>query len=264
MSVILPIVVIGLAGLVAASVLRAKGKNRLATLFVRGSERRRVAVARLRGRVLCDAMAHLGATFIKLGQVMSTRPDLFDRELIDELRGLQDRLPPFPTETARAIVEEELGAPIEAHFLSFEEPVAAFKNLRTALAPGGRLAFVCWRAFADNEWAALPMAVASEFMTHPPADPIAPGPFAFADKKRVEGILAEAGFRDIAIEPRDSIMDQGATIDEAVTTTLTFGPLSRAAAEIDEATRTKLRARLKATIPTKPSAAVWLVSARQS
>ena len=144
----------------------------------------------------------------------------------------------------------------------FEEPVAAFKNLRTALAPGGRLAFVCWRAFADNEWAALPMAVASEFMTHPPADPIAPGPFAFADKKRVEGILAEAGFRDIAIEPRDSIMDQGATIDDAVTSTLTFGPLSRAAAEIDEATRTKLRARLKATIPTKPSAAVWLVSAR--
>ena len=144
----------------------------------------------------------------------------------------------------------------------FDEPVAAFVNLRTALAPGGRLAFVCWRAFADNEWAALPMAVASEFMTHPPLDPLAPGPFAFADRKRIESILTEAGYKDIAIEPRDSTMHQGTTIDEAVVSTLTFGPLSRAAADIDEATRTKLRARLRSTLPMKPSAAVWLVSAR--
>ena len=144
----------------------------------------------------------------------------------------------------------------------FEEPVAAFQNLRTALAPGGRLAFVCWRAFADNEWAALPMAVASEFMTHPPADPVAPGPFAFADKKRVETILGDAGFREISIEARDSTMDQGATIDEAVVAALAIGPLARAASEIDEATRTKLRGRLRATIPMRPGAAVWLVSAR--
>src|SRR5579872_6966725 len=57
--------------------------GRVGTLFVRGKDRRRAAVARLRGRVLRSGMTTLGATFIKLGQVMSTRPDLFDPELID-------------------------------------------------------------------------------------------------------------------------------------------------------------------------------------
>jgi ubiquinone biosynthesis protein len=99
--------------------------GRFFTLFIRGKERRRIAVARLRGRVLRDGMAWLGATFIKLGQVMSTRPDLLDRELIEELRALQDRLPPFPMELARRIVEEDLGAPIDQCFASFEEPIAA-------------------------------------------------------------------------------------------------------------------------------------------
>jgi ubiquinone biosynthesis protein len=99
--------------------------GRVATLLIGDREQRRLAVARLRGRVLRDGMARLGATFIKLGQVMSTRLDLFDKELIDELRTLQDRLPPFSTDEARRIVEEELGGRVEDHFASFGEPVAA-------------------------------------------------------------------------------------------------------------------------------------------
>jgi ubiquinone biosynthesis protein len=103
--------------------------GRLGTLFIFGREgdreRRRVAVARLRGRTLRWGMARLGATFIKLGQVMSTRLDLFDAELIDELRALQDRLPAFSTELARRTVEEELGGKIADHFAEFGEPVAA-------------------------------------------------------------------------------------------------------------------------------------------
>ena len=65
--------------------------GRIGTLFVRGKDERRAAVARLRGRLLREAMERLGATFIKLGQVMSTRPDLFEPELIDELRSLLTR-----------------------------------------------------------------------------------------------------------------------------------------------------------------------------
>jgi ubiquinone biosynthesis protein len=99
--------------------------GRLATLLLFDRERRRAAVARLRGRTLRWGMARLGATFIKLGQVMSTRLDLFDKELIDELRALQDRLPPFPLEAARRTVEEELGGRVEDHFAELGEPVAA-------------------------------------------------------------------------------------------------------------------------------------------
>ncbi|HEY1697101.1 MAG TPA: AarF/UbiB family protein [Polyangiaceae bacterium] len=99
--------------------------GRARTLLVRDREARRVAIARLRGRTLREGMARLGATFVKLGQVLSTRPDLFDPELIDELRRLQDQLPPFPTADARRILEEDLGCPIADRFASFDEPVAA-------------------------------------------------------------------------------------------------------------------------------------------
>lgn len=81
---------------------------------------------RLRGRILQSALARLGATFIKLGQVMSTRPDLFEPDFIDELKRLQDRLPAFSGAAARAQIEATVGQRIDAVFSEFEtEPVAA-------------------------------------------------------------------------------------------------------------------------------------------
>ncbi len=100
--------------------------RRVATLFVRGVEGRRKAVAHLRGSVLRRAMTRLGATFVKLGQVMSTRPDLFEPETIDELRILQDRLPAFSMAHVRAILAHDLGADAFARFSEFDvAPVAA-------------------------------------------------------------------------------------------------------------------------------------------
>lgn len=100
--------------------------GRARTWFVPKGEPRRAAVARLRGRTLRRAMAALGATFVKLGQVLSTRPDLLDDEIIEELRQLQDRMPPFPFEKVRRIVEEDLGARLEDRFAEFDErPIAA-------------------------------------------------------------------------------------------------------------------------------------------
>lgn len=68
----------------------------------------------------------LGGAFIKLGQLLSLRPDLIPQEYCDELAKLQDKVPPFPTEKAREIVELELGRPIEKVFAYFSErPIAA-------------------------------------------------------------------------------------------------------------------------------------------
>jgi ubiquinone biosynthesis protein len=100
--------------------------GRLARAFVRGRERRREAVAHWKGKVLRRALAALGAGFVKLGQVLSTRPDLLEPEIIDELRELQDRMPAFEIAKVRRIVEEDLGGKLEAHYVEFEEtPVAA-------------------------------------------------------------------------------------------------------------------------------------------
>ncbi|MCA9679401.1 MAG: AarF/ABC1/UbiB kinase family protein [Kofleriaceae bacterium] len=105
----------------------AYGVARLATLLLYWRRaRRRAAVARLRGRLLRWAMTLLGATFIKLGQVLSTRPDLLEPETIDELRHLQDRLHAFGYRKVRRIIEADLGGRVEDHFAELDRrPVAA-------------------------------------------------------------------------------------------------------------------------------------------
>lgn len=71
------------------------------------------------------ALTALGPAYIKLGQVLSTRPDVVGDELAVQLRVLQDKLPPFSIEEAKAEVERELGVPITEVFSEFSEPVAA-------------------------------------------------------------------------------------------------------------------------------------------
>ena len=71
------------------------------------------------------AITALGPAYIKFGQVMSTRPDVVGVQMANQLRMLQDSLPPFPTSVARATIAEELQRPVEALFTEFSEPVAA-------------------------------------------------------------------------------------------------------------------------------------------
>lgn len=83
----------------------------------------------------------------------------------------------------------------------FEDPVAAFANIATMIRPEGRFAFVCWAEPQFNEWITEPAAAVAEIV--PPAfpeDPLAPGPFAFADAERVERMLEDAGWVDILTE----------------------------------------------------------------
>src|SRR6185436_3890424 len=72
------------------------------------------------------ALEALGPIFVKFGQVLSTRRDLLPKDIADELARLQDRVPPFPAEVARAIVEKAFGEPLGAIFASFDAaPVAS-------------------------------------------------------------------------------------------------------------------------------------------
>jgi len=75
------------------------------------------------------ALAELGPTFIKLGQVLSTRPDLVGVDLAEELRHLQTDVPADPPETARQIVEEELERPIDEVFSEFEDAAMASASI---------------------------------------------------------------------------------------------------------------------------------------
>jgi ubiquinone biosynthesis protein len=77
------------------------------------------------GERLARSLERLGPVAIKLGQLLSTRADIFGAEFAEDLSRLKDRLEPFPTAVARAEVERSLGQPVESLFSSFGEPVAA-------------------------------------------------------------------------------------------------------------------------------------------
>ena len=71
------------------------------------------------------ALTALGPAYIKFGQILSTRPDIVGEELALQLKYLQDKLPPFSSDVAKAMIAEELGLPVNQVFSEFSEPVAA-------------------------------------------------------------------------------------------------------------------------------------------
>jgi ubiquinone biosynthesis protein len=84
------------------------------------------ALSRAAGRTLVVLCTRLGATFIKVGQIASTRADLLPGPLVKELAALQDQVPPFQFDVVRQTIERELEQPLESIYAQFErEPVAA-------------------------------------------------------------------------------------------------------------------------------------------
>jgi SAM-dependent methyltransferase len=150
----------------------------------------------------------------------------------------------------------------------FSDPAAAFANIRKALKPGGRLAFVCWRPYEDNPWMREPMEAAQRYLPpSEPRDPIAPGPFAFADADRVRSILKDAGFIGVSMDPFDARIG-GGTVDESLELAFKVGPLGAALRENPQyADQVRDAVRAAMTPYDTPSglrmpAAVWIVTAR--
>ncbi|MDE3026497.1 MAG: AarF/ABC1/UbiB kinase family protein, partial [Acidobacteriota bacterium] len=95
----------------------------------------------VRGQHLRELLDELGPTFVKFGQLLSTRPDVVPPDIIAELRGLQDDVRPFPFEQAERVIEEELGNTLERLFVDFDPvPVAAASigQVHKATLPNGR------------------------------------------------------------------------------------------------------------------------------
>src|SRR5438034_7358355 len=94
-----------------------------------------------RGQHLREMLDELGPTFVKFGQLLSTRPDIVPPDIIAELRALQDDVTPFPYAAVQEVVEAELEQPVERLFLEFEPaPMAAASigQVHRAVLPNGR------------------------------------------------------------------------------------------------------------------------------
>ncbi len=156
----------------------------------------------------------------------------------------------------------------------FENPVAAMKNMRRALKPGGRFTMIVWRDVADNPWLGAAKAVALKHLPQPGEDArtCGPGPFSMADQELVTAQMKAAGYTDIVFERVDAPVRMGDNIDDAIGFQLALGPAGevyREAGDRAEAAHDALVADLTALLAPHVTedgvymeSSSWVVSAR--
>ena len=150
----------------------------------------------------------------------------------------------------------------------FDDPAAAFANIRRAARRNATLSFVAWRSPADNPFMTAATRAAAPFLPHLPApNPDAPGQFAFADRDRVQRILDVSGWTDVTIRPID--VPTGVAEKDLLTFANKLGPVGLALRDVDEPTRARTAEAVRAAFDAYVSdgaarftAACWLVSAR--
>lgn len=156
------------------------------------------------GQRVVDVGCGAGGTTLALAQAVGATGEVIGIDVSAViLAAARARLADTPNtrlEQADALTWTLEGEPADLLFsrfgvMFFGDPVAAFANLRRALAPGGRFAFAAWAAIADNPWIDLPLQAALTVIPPPPpADPDEPGQFAFGNPARVRRILHDAGY----------------------------------------------------------------------
>jgi ubiquinone/menaquinone biosynthesis C-methylase UbiE len=239
--------------------------------------RRVMAELDLDGRRVLDVGCGAGATSLALAEAVGPQGAVvgadISRPLLDVARRRAEGHPNLRFEEADAQTAAFDPGAFDVVFsrfgvMFFSDPEAAFANLRRALTPGGQLGFVCWRPPVENPVFVLPMQSVQHFVQPPPpAEPGAPGPFAFADPERVRAILAAAGFADIQIAPHDEKIGSG-DLDTALGLALRVGPLGTVLRENpdqrDAVIATVREALAKHVGPDglKLDSATWIVTAR--
>ena len=157
----------------------------------------------------------------------------------------------------------------------FANPVAALRNVRSSLAPGGRLCAVVWRRKEDNDWVRRAELVVDEYLDHPEESEeptCGPGPFSMANADTVSEQLKIAGFEEISLRRCDLPLKIGNDLDHAVEFNMALGPAGEVLRlwedRIDEI-RPKIAAELRKTLAEFDSpdgvfapASTWIIGAK--
>lgn len=155
----------------------------------------------------------------------------------------------------------------------FDKPVEAFAHLHAIAAPGASLVYSCFRDITENPWADRVVSMLPpEYVI--PVDPLSPGPFSMADRIQVQGILSEAGWQDIRLQPADFAFVVGAgenPVEDAVSYMQAIGPAARALRLLPEEDKAAFVGKLRRFLANNVDgglialrAGAWIVSARKA
>ncbi|GAB2506762.1 methyltransferase domain-containing protein [Nocardiopsis aegyptia] len=153
----------------------------------------------------------------------------------------------------------------------FADPAAAFGNIARAVAPRGRLAFLCWQRPQEIEWTVTLRSALAPFVDLPEPDLHGPGPYSLSDPQRSRDLLAASGFDDVGVESVREPVSLGGDMAEAMAFVEHMGPVRSLLFTTDPATRARaldaLREALSAHLTgdgVRVGSAAWLVTARRS
>jgi len=157
----------------------------------------------------------------------------------------------------------------------FTNPVAAMRNMRLALKPGGTMVHIVWRNRADNPWLSMAKDVVLKFLPPPGEDAqtCGPGPFSMANEEMVRGMMMAAGYEQIEFRQVDAEVMVGNDVQDAIDFQLALGPAGevyREAGEEAEGKRAEIEAALAEAINAQKLSAdgiamdssSWVISAR--
>ncbi|MET1003099.1 MAG: class I SAM-dependent methyltransferase [Acidimicrobiia bacterium] len=199
----------------------------------------------------------LSARMLEYARKRSTEAGLTNVEFVQA----DAQVHPFPTATYDIAISN-YGA------MFFENPVAAFTNIRGALRPGGRLALLTWQPSDRQAWLQVIFAALTAGRDLSPPPPGVPGPFGLAEPDRVHAILEGAGFSDVDLAALNAPMWLGATADDAWNFVSSMGPVRGLSRGLDGDTKRACLERLREDVAAHETpdgvqfdAGQWLITA---
>jgi len=185
------------------------------------------AAAPMPGEIVLDVGCGTGTTTLRLADAVGPSGQVLGVDISEQQLGLgRQRVSDAGTTRVQLVLDDAAThdfAPESFDLcftrfgvMFFADPVAAFRNIRRAMKPNGRLLLAVFRSGSENPWATASVAAIRHLVPPPPAlGPEDPGQFSWSDPARVRRILNGAGFRNVALTPLDLLFTLGADAIEA-------------------------------------------------